>query len=421
MFKLMIADDNKYILQDLVQHIDWASYDLELLGGFENGQELFDAAKENMPDVIITDIVMPVLDGFQLTTLLYKQNPQVKVIFISGHQEFEYATNALKLHVFDYLTKPISSDQLTDILERLLPVLRQEQEQRSMLWKNRAYLEQLRRTSLSHYISRLLFYPHKETQIRKELDSLGLVLPKPFDLYVAHFQLHRPYRDDFSEIQLDSTLGQCAPDILIPLITEKEHGALLLIYANQVLSISDIMQRIYLDIERLTGGRVSLCYSNPTTQFSELSEIYKQADSALKQLLLSESPFSIASFNTLFASTVRINGSADIESPYSKPVMIMRKYIEENYMNPINANDVAQSAFLCTGHANVRFKNECNISIFGYIIWYRMKIAKQLLVETDLQITLIAERVGYTSKTSFYLAFKRNTGISPTEYREQHS
>lgn len=417
MFKLMIADDNKYILQDLAQHIDWASYELELLGTFEDGQALFDAAKENMPDVVITDIVMPMLSGFQLTTLLYKQNPQVKVIFISGHQEFEYATNALKLHVFDYLTKPVEPEQLFEILARLLPVLRQEQAQRGALWENRAKLEQLRRTSLSHYISRLLFYPYEEAQIRTELDMLGLVLPKPFSLCVACFRLHRPYRVSVSENQLDTAFGQYAPDIMIPLITEKEQGVFLLIYANQLLSVSDILQKVHFDMESRTGGRISLSYSRAATQFSALPEAYRQADSALKRLLLSEAPFSVAAYNMPSSDSVQ----PDSETPYTQPVMIMRKYVEENYMNPINATDVAQSAFLCTGHANVRFKNECNISIFGYIIWYRMKIAKQLLAETDLQITLIAERVGYNSKTSFYLAFKRSTGISPTEYREQHS
>lgn len=421
MFKLMIADDNKYVLQDIAQNIDWASHGFEFLGTFEDGQALFDAAIKNMPDVVITDIVMPILNGFQLTALLYKQNPHVKVIFISDYKDFEYATNALKLHVFDYLTKPVNFDQLTEILGSLLPVLQLEQAQRSALQENIAQMELLRKASVSHYISRLLFYPHEETHLRKELDALGLILPNSFKLCVSCFHLHKPYKEGFTEVLLEDLLETYAPDILIPLITENERVTLLSIYTNLDYSFSEFIYNIYQKMESRTSGRISLGVSNLTTQFSELPELYKQADSTLKQLLLSKTPFTIASYNSEFVNNVQPNSNAVCESHYSQPVLIMRNFIEENYMHPINANDVAQSAFLCTGHANVRFKNECNISIFGYIIWYRMKIAKQLLVETDLQITLIAERVGYSSKTSFYLAFKRSTGISPTEYREKHS
>ena len=420
MFTLMIADDNRFILQDLATHTDWEAFGLELLGTFEDGQALFDAARERMPDVVITDIAMPVINGFQLAALLYQHNPQVKIIFISGHKEFEYATSALKLRVFDYLTKPIDRDQLTEILERVVPVLRQEKAQQGALLEHTACLEQLRRTSLSHYISRLLFYSLEESQIQKELDDLGLVLPKPFALCVVRFRLHRPYKEDFSQIRLDVVLGQYAPDILIPLITEKDQGTLLLIYTNQILSVSDVANKVHFDLESHTGGKVSLSYCTAAAQFSELPETFRKADAALKRLLLSEAPFSVAAYS-MSAPTGSQTVSTGGDSPYSQPVMIMRRFIQENYMKPINATDVAQSAFLCTGHANVRFRNECNVSIFGYIIWYRMKIAKQLLAETDMQITLIAERVGYSSKTSFYLAFKRSTGVSPSEYREQYS
>lgn len=421
MFTVMIADDNKYILQDFRQNIDWNHFDLELLGTYSDGLELLEAAKEQMPDVVITDIVMPVVNGFQLTSLLYEMNPHVKVIFISGHNEFEYATNALKLHVFDYLIKPIQHSQLTEIITKLQPVLKQEQEQELLFRENRAQLTQLRRASLAHYISRLLFYPNEETQIRKELVALGLELPKPFELYVVCYRLHSPHKEDFSQLQLELITGHYIPDILIPLITEKEQGMLLLIYSNQILTVSDILRKFYIDMERETGCRISVSYSNSTIHFSKLSEIYKQAYSTLKQMLSSENAFSITSYSDLNTENAHEENKSENAAPYSDAVITMRKYIEENYMNPITATDVAKSAFLCTGHANVCFKNECNISIFGYINWYRIKIAKQLLTETDLHVTLIAERVGYNSKTSFYLAFKRSTGISPTEYRQQHS
>lgn len=421
MFKLMIADDNKYILQDLCQNVDWERFDLELLGAYNDGQELLSAAKEQMPDVVITDIVMPLIDGFELTSLLYELNPRVKVIFISGHTEFEYATNALKLHVFDYLIKPVQHDQLAEIMTKVLAQLQHEQEQDMLLSKTRSQLTHYRRTSLAHYISRLLFYPNSESQIRKELDSMGLVLPKPFELYVACFRLQQASKEDLPESYIYSVTEQNTPDIIIPLIIEKEQGALLLVYNNQALSVADILAKFCIDVETRTGCSITVSYSNPTTHFSELSQIYKQAYNTIKQMLLSDTDIPIASYSDICVENMPEKKEATQSSPYSESVTAMRKFIEENYMNPISAADVAKNVYLSTGHANLCFTNECNISIFGYINWYRIKIAKQLLTETDLHVTLIAERVGYNSKTSFYLAFKRSTGISPTEYRQQHS
>ena len=421
MFKLMIADDNKFILEDLCQNVDWEQFDLELLGTYSDGQELLNAAKEQIPDVVITDIAMPVINGFELTSLLYELNPHVKVIFISGHTDFEYATNALKLHVFDYVIKPIQHAQLAEIMTKVLSVLHREQEQRLILSETQSQLTHLRKLSLSHYLSRLLFYPNGEAQIRKELDSLGLVLPKPFELYVVCFRLQNLCKEELSDSYIYSLTEQDTPDMFIPLVVEKERGALLLVYSNQLLSVSDVLAKFCIDVETRTKCSITVSYSDPTTHFSELSQIYKQAYNTLKQMLLSEADIPIASYSDICMENQQERKETAQTSPYSEPVATMRKFIEQNYMNPISATDVAKSVYLSTGHANLCFTNECNISIFGYIIWYRIKIAKQLLTETDLHVTLIAERVGYNSKTSFYLAFKRSTGISPTEYRQQHS
>lgn len=421
MFKLMIADDNNYILQDLSQNVDWERFDLELIGSYSDGQELLDAAREQVPDVVITDIVMPVITGFELTSLLYELNPRVRVIFISGHTEFEYATNALKLHVFDYLIKPIRRNQLEQIMTKLFQQLQLEREQELQRSHTQSQLDHLRQTSLTHYLSRLLFYPNSESEIRRELAALGLVLPRPFELYMVCFRLLPSGQEELSESCLYAIARQHTPDMLLPLIIEKEKGALLLIYSNQTLTAAEVLQKFCGRVETATDCRLTAGYSDPTTQFSELSQIYNQAYNTLKQMLTAEVDISLASYHDICVENILESKKEVQSSPYSEPVDAMRKFIEKNYVEPIGAADVAQSVYLSTGHANLLFTNECNISIFGYIVWYRIKIAKQLLSETDLHIALIAERVGYSSKTSFYLAFKRNTGLSPSEYRQKHS
>ena len=86
-------------------------------------------------------------------------------------------------------------------------------------------------------------------------------------------------------------------------------------------------------------------------------------------------------------------------------------------MNDISTKDVTGQVYLTTNYANSFFVDECGMTISDYLTQYRIEKGKQLLTQTEENITKIAELVGYGSKTAFYLAFKRHTNMSPTEYR----
>ena len=106
MFKLMMADDNNYILKALCNIIDWEDYDMQLVGAFLNGKELLEAATKEMPDVVITDISMPILDGISMASKLRSLSESVKIIFVSSYSDFEYAQKALQMKISGYILKP---------------------------------------------------------------------------------------------------------------------------------------------------------------------------------------------------------------------------------------------------------------------------------------------------------------------------
>ena len=83
MFKLMIADDNPHTLLGLSEDTDWEDFDFTLTGAFQNGKDLLIAAMQDMPDLVITDISMPQMDGITLTGELYRLKPDIKIVFIS--------------------------------------------------------------------------------------------------------------------------------------------------------------------------------------------------------------------------------------------------------------------------------------------------------------------------------------------------
>lgn len=427
MFKLMISDDSPYILQDLSESIDWEDFDFDLIGAYQDGRELLDAAKNAAPDLVITDISMPQMDGMQLSAHLYQLNPEIKIIFISEHSEFEYAKKALNLHIFDYLVKPIQQEQLTDVMGKVLHRLQKEQRQQFEQLAALSQQDYYRKTALSHYASRLLFHADNELQIREEFVRLGLQLPDFFHLYVVCYTLNHRLNSQNPENSYSYFQSLLADDLvesqIIPMTLENHHGIFLLIVHDRNISVPDQLARLCVDVESQMKLCITMGYSDYSTNFSDLPQLYEQAQTAIRHLKEAAISVPIISYKDIHAETDNEIPADDNKVPtgnsYSKNIKAMRTFIEKNYMEPITTNDVAHSVYLSPSYANLCFNNECGITIFGYIAQYRMEKAKDFLKNTDEQVTRIAELVGYSGKTSFYLAFRRYTGISPTEYRMQ--
>ena len=436
MFKLMIADDNPHTLRRLSESIDWEAFDFYLVGTYPDGQKLLEAAGENQPDLVITDISMPIMDGFDLTSALYSLKSDIKIVFMSSYSEFNYARTALKLGVFDYILKPLNTDQLLDIMDRILTELRGEELKRFEQQKLLSQQDHLRKVALSHYISRLFFHAENEHRILAELNDLGLSFSEDMtDLYVVCYSVATDCdmaTDDIDHLSvshdyLQAILENDTEDVRIILSTfGSSQGAFLVLAPKETTPIFDLLSRLIIDIETKMGLSLNLGYSTASQHFSDLPLLYQQAQNALSNLQHDKFYTPIVSFADIHmdcdadktAERHTPDSTIDTETTANPNVIAMRKYIEEHYMEPITSNDVTKSVFLSSSYANRCFLAQYDTTIFGYIIYCRLEKAKQLLRDTDINITRIAEMVGYSAKTSFYLAFKRHTGISPTEYRQ---
>lgn len=119
MYKLLLVDDEDEVRQGIVKKIKWEEYGFELSGEARNGREALEIAEKVMPDVVITDIKMPFMDGIQLSEELRKSIAAVKIVILTGFDEFEYAQKAVNLKVTEYVLKPVSSEDLINILLKL--------------------------------------------------------------------------------------------------------------------------------------------------------------------------------------------------------------------------------------------------------------------------------------------------------------
>ena len=112
MIKVFLVEDEYVIREGIKKNIDWQAHGYEFCGEAGDGELAFPMIQEIRPDIVITDIRMPFMDGLALSRLIKKEFPETEIIILSGYEEFEYAKEGIKIGVAQYLLKPISGDAL---------------------------------------------------------------------------------------------------------------------------------------------------------------------------------------------------------------------------------------------------------------------------------------------------------------------
>ncbi len=129
-YRILLADDEEEVRKAIIRKIDWESLGFEVAGDADNGEEALEKIEQLKPDVVMTDIRMPYMDGLTLTARIRQKYPSIKVLIFSGYDDFEYAQQAIKLNVSEYILKPVNVEELTEILSRVRESLDEEIEQR---------------------------------------------------------------------------------------------------------------------------------------------------------------------------------------------------------------------------------------------------------------------------------------------------
>lgn len=123
MWKVMAADDEGYIREALQKLINWEQMDCSLEAIASNGQELIEQIQITVPDLVITDIQMPVVDGLKVCEYIYENCPEVQVILLTAYSEFEYARAAIKYGVCEYVLKLSVMEELPKAVEKAIKEL----------------------------------------------------------------------------------------------------------------------------------------------------------------------------------------------------------------------------------------------------------------------------------------------------------
>jgi len=132
LLKIVIADDEEFIRMGLAS-MPWSEMEIEVSGSARNGMEVLELLKEKDADILLTDIRMPGMTGIELSRRVLEVQPDIKIILLTGYGEFEYAQDAIKLGIFDYILKPSTPDGIFDCVGRAKDRILQEKKQEAHL------------------------------------------------------------------------------------------------------------------------------------------------------------------------------------------------------------------------------------------------------------------------------------------------
>ena len=139
MYKLIIVDDEEEVRKGIIQKIDWASFGFDIPREAENGRDALDLIEENVPDAVITDITMPVLDGLKLSSVISECYPTIKTVILTGFDEFKFAQQAIRYGVIDYILKPVLPKDINNLMTRLRNIIDEEVSQKEDINRLRSH------------------------------------------------------------------------------------------------------------------------------------------------------------------------------------------------------------------------------------------------------------------------------------------
>ena len=174
--KVFICEDESIVREGLRDMIPWEKYGFEFVGDAPDGEMALPMIRELKPDVLITDITMPFMDGLALSKVVISELPDIKIVIISGYSDFEYARQAIELGVEQYLLKPVTKADMIKALEGIRQKIVDENEQKKYLGKYEQEFKKFERFSHRAFFEKLVEGSLSVQEIYEEANNLHLNL-----------------------------------------------------------------------------------------------------------------------------------------------------------------------------------------------------------------------------------------------------
>ncbi|MEA5050159.1 MAG: response regulator [Oscillospiraceae bacterium] len=256
MYKLVIVDDEKDVRERLVHMLEKCAAGFSLVGQYENGIDAYEGVLAEDPDVVITDIKIPYIDGIELARKIREVDPLVRVIVITGFDEFDYAKQAANLGVVGFISKPVTQEELQAVLARARAALDEQYVTANNLSSLEAYYEDtlpvIRETDLYRLSNMTDVTPEFEKKLRYNDIDLGYgrfaVCIFDFDEIASELPAEK-YELVYSAIRKfvpESVGAICAPEIF-----NRYEKLCVILKSNEPIDLSALEKTIGLIIQRV--------------------------------------------------------------------------------------------------------------------------------------------------------------------------
>ena len=177
MYKVLLVDDEVLIREAIRQNIRWEEMGFELIASCENGKQAMEVIKKSPPDLVLTDIYMPYVDGIELARYIYEHCPDTRTVIISGYDEFEYAKQAVRYRVMEYILKPVTPSELTEVLLKARASLNEQNAKNETLKKLKGAYRSNRPFLRSRFLNSLLRGDERPEELEEKMRELEVSLP----------------------------------------------------------------------------------------------------------------------------------------------------------------------------------------------------------------------------------------------------
>ncbi|ANS73394.1 AraC family transcriptional regulator [Paenibacillus yonginensis] len=384
---ILIADDERAIREGIKRTIlqTFPEHEVDVAESTAEAAELLGSKRI---DIVLTDILMPGINGLEFMRMSKHRYPYVKWVVISAHNEFAYAQEAVRLGARDYLLKPIGKKRLAELIEELEDEVRLELE---------TYREEELLKSNLKYLREGVFQ-----RLASGLDTGNLNL--------------EPFIEDYPSFYL----------ILVQLDAGDRNVNL------EHFIIENVLSEL---IDRCGGGfvvsydRQSVLGLFTPADSSRLEKLQTQLKEHMNHYL--KVPFQImySDENRDIRSVPQIIMKMRKTSPIKLPepvkgsgetaIDVALQYINEHYNEDLSLERIASVVFLNPVYFSQLFKQKTGQGYKEYVISLRLEHAKQLLLNPGFKLAEIAERIGYQDMRHFTQVFRKKFGLTPTEFRQK--
>ena len=328
-YSVLLVDDVEDVIRIIMKKLDWESMGLVIIGHAANGVEALEMAEELSPDIVMTDIKMPYMDGLTLCKKLKELSRTIRVIIFSGFDEFEYAKEAIKMEAAEYLLKPVNAVELKEVFERVKNDLDRELDEKRNTDKLRAYyMESLPVLQESFYMA-LLEGRIAPEQIGRYMDSYQVQLQGPY--YVVAV-LHLSQQSLEEESRMDPFLQAVSVRKFAEEQVEDRWRSRVVIYLGDIIMISQMHSREEMleytnEMDRLCRMAKKVCNARITAgigylcdNLEQLPLSYQGAKQAVSYRVLYGNTRAISISEVEPAEHVELNWE-DVYSTYIQQIM----------------------------------------------------------------------------------------------------